>query len=593
MRYARRFLVSTRLRAGVLPLCATLLLSCHGEVGGTGGSVGTDTTPLCDAADPTNVVSPQRIALVTSTQLMNMIRLVSTTGSVGNDVVSMITDNSKFPVLSDRDVRFPPLRNETIHLILDTDKLAPFDNTAAFLGQYVRDNFATVTGCATPAQDSCATSYLNTLAKKAYRRALTTDEQTRFSNLYTKLKSDLVNGYQVTTTVEQATGFAVNAIFMSPQVLWKWELGGAASTTPAGVYLTDTELASHLSFFLTDQAPDDMLMNAAMSGSLRANIGSHVDRLLATQPSRDWMTKVVGLYFFLNQLPYAPVPAVADKPDTYAIAGPGLYADLQASSKAYLNDVMWNGKVMDLVTSHKAFVNTNLSTMLYGLPAAPAGASPTNFVSVDLDPAQRAGILTDPGFITTRARSTGVGVIPRGLGVKALFTCLETPGPPDSIAAQVKAAGDKIATQTAQEQVAYRAMTVPCNSCHPSFDPYGLVLDWYDAIGRFRTMDDLGKPIDGHTTLPATIGGATVQSAVELADVLSKSDTFTNCMATTMLKYALLDATVELPLPLAQQKGCAAAGIAHAMRTSAKQSFSDLIKATAMSPAFAIRQQIQ
>ena len=84
-----------------------------------------------------------------------------------------------------------------------------------------------------------------------------------------------------------------------------------------------------------------------------------------------------------------------------------------------------------------------------------------------------------------------------------------------------------------------------------------------------------------------------MQSAVELADVLSHSDVFTNCMATTMLKYALLDATVELPLPLAQQKGCAAAGIAHAMRTSSKQSFTDLIKATATSPAFLIRQQIQ
>ena len=109
---------------------------------------------------------------------------------------------------------------------------------------------------------------------------------------------------------------------MSPQVLWKWELGGAASTSPPGIYLTDTELASHLSFFLTDQPPDDMLMNAAMSGSLRANVASHVDRILATQTSRDWMTKVVGLYFFLNQLPYSPAPALADNPDTYAIAGP-------------------------------------------------------------------------------------------------------------------------------------------------------------------------------------------------------------------------------------------------------------------------------
>ena len=97
MRYARRFSVPTQWRAGVLPLCATLMLSCHGEVGPTGtGQVGTDTTPLCDASDPTNVVSPQRIALVTSTQLMNLIKLVSTDGQVGTDVVSMITDMGKF-----------------------------------------------------------------------------------------------------------------------------------------------------------------------------------------------------------------------------------------------------------------------------------------------------------------------------------------------------------------------------------------------------------------------------------------------------------------------------------------------------------------
>ena len=78
-------------------------------------------------------------------------------------------------------------------------------------------------------------------------------------------------------------------------------------------------------------------------------------------------------------------------------------------------------------------------------------------------------------------------------------------------------------TLTAQEQVAARQQTAPCSSCHPSFDPYGLVLDWYDVVGRYRTVDDLGKPVDGHTTLPADVGGQTVTTAVELADVLSKS----------------------------------------------------------------------
>ena len=124
-------------------------------------------------------------------------------------------------------------------------------------------------------------------------------------------------------------------------------------------------------------------------------------------------------------------------------------------------------------------------------------------------PPQRAGMLTDAGFITTRARGRPASASCRAASAsRRCSPASKRPGRPTASRRRSIAAGDKIATQTAQEQVAYRAMTVPCNSCHPSFDPYGLVLDWYDAIGRFRTMDDLGKPIDGHTTLPASIGGA-------------------------------------------------------------------------------------
>ena len=67
-----------------------------------------------------------------------------------------------------------------------------------------------------------------------------------------------MNGYQVTTTVEDATGNCVYAMFMTPQVLWRWELGGGTpSTAPAGLYLTDAELATNVAFFLTDEPPDD------------------------------------------------------------------------------------------------------------------------------------------------------------------------------------------------------------------------------------------------------------------------------------------------------------------------------------------------
>jgi len=582
MRHVRRFSVPTRWLAGVLPLCAALLGSCHGEVGDTGTGL---VTPICDATDPTQVVVPQRVLLLTSTQIINMVKLVST------EEAQAIIDGAIFEVTSDFRARFPPAKFETRKSIPNSTELASFNLLAQHIGDYVRDHFTAVTKCATPGTDACATAYLNDLAKKIYRRALTTGEQERFTALYNTLRSQIVNGCQVTNTVEQATGNAIYALFMTPQFLWRWEIGSSAavSSAPAGVYLTDGELASNLSFFLTDLPPDDMLVAAASAGTLRANIATHVDRILATQTSRDWLTKIMRLYFTLNQ-----ISGVVINADVEPLVETGaIYGDLEEEAKRFVYDVMWNGKVMDLVTSRKTFLNSNLATLVYGVPMPP-NASPTNFVEVTLPETERAGLLTNAGFITRTARATGVGVVPRGLAVKALFLCLETPPPPESLTGPgmpVDVQKGMLDMMTARQQVTARE-TPPCNACHPSFDPYGLVLDWYNVIGRFRTVDHLNMPIDGTTELPAEVGGATVHSAVELADELSKSTVFMNCMAKTMLQYGLTDATVELPVPAKMQRGCAAAGVANTVQRSRGQSFTDMVRAVATSPAFVLRQQV-
>ena len=86
-----------------------------------------------------------------------------------------------------------------------------------------------MTKCATPGTDACAIAYLDSLAIKAYRRQLTAEEKERFTGaagLYHTLRSQLVNNYQVTTSVEEATGNSVYGLFMTPQLLWRWELGG-------------------------------------------------------------------------------------------------------------------------------------------------------------------------------------------------------------------------------------------------------------------------------------------------------------------------------------------------------------------------------
>ena len=565
---------------GLIPLCAALLIACSGELPSKQPGAVVPPTPLCAASDPAQVVAPQRVILLTSTQLMNMIRLVS------DDAAKLIVDDAVFPVTSDLSARFPPPSAEQFMSIPDATTLTYFNNAAQKVGEYVRDHFAAVTACPSPATDGCATSYLDALAGKAYRRTLTADEQARFRSLYDNLRSTVVKDQPITLTVEEATGFAVQSLLLSPQLLWRWEVGAETSSSPPGIFLTDAELASNLSFFLTDGPPDDALRADASAGTLRANLGAHVDRILATPAARQWLTHVMQTYFLLNQLPRTLI----DETKFPIVAGGALYADLYQESKLFLGDVMWNGKVTDLLTSRKAFLTSNLATMVYGVPV-PAGATATHFTETILPADERAGMLTNAGFLTTRARAGGVAIVPRGLGVKGLFTCVETPPPPDSPEQPgiiIDLVGN-LDTQTAQEQVARRAAAPQCGTCHASFDPYGLVLDWYDVVGRYRTRDDLGKPVDGHTKLPPEVGGAEIDTAVELADVLSKSDVFTNCMAKSVLHDALVGAAVELPLPSHQKAGCAAAGVADSLRRSEGRSFTDLFRAAATSPAFVLR----
>ena len=157
--------------------------------------------------------------------------------------------------------------------IPNSTELSYIDGLAHHVGDYVRDSFAAVTQCPAPATDACAVAWLEKLAAKGYRRALSQGEKDRFTGptgLYYTCKSQNVNGCQVTLSVEQATGYAVYGLFMTPQLLWRWELGGGmVSSSPPGVYLSDAELATSLSFFLTDSPPDDMLVAAAAAGTLR------------------------------------------------------------------------------------------------------------------------------------------------------------------------------------------------------------------------------------------------------------------------------------------------------------------------------------
>lgn len=538
---------------------------------GTGGAAGM--ASACQGAgDPRLVLAGQRILRLTMTETVNTVRyLIDDTEATALVKNNIISGTDYIETLR----RFPPLAENDI----DSTSFAVLDRVVSHVAAYVQDNFANLTGCLPPVTDGCAKAYLANLATKAYRRRLTTDEQTRLDALFTRLRSEqTVNGYLVTYTVEEATNYSVYALLSSPQMLWRWEIGDTTSPSaaPAGIPLTEQEVATQLSFFLTDQPPDAQLIAAADAGTLRANLSAHVDRLLASQVSRDWLRTIMETYFQTNLL-----PAVSVDPNQFPLFTPALAADMSTETRRFLDDALWNGSLSGLLTSRTAFVNTTLAANVYGV-TVPAGASPTNFVQTTLPAAQRSGLLTNPGFLAAHATFSGQDVAARGLLVNMVLLCMPSPGS--------NTGGQADPAQTGQQQVAMRAAQPTCSSCHAQFDAYGLALENYDNVGRYRTTDGMGRAIDAHATLPDVQGGGTVENGVELAQQLADSPAFKNCMARTLLQYAMVDrgTNVEVPM-LPQQAGCATADVVSRFQSSGGAKFADLVRATAASPAFVLR----
>jgi hypothetical protein len=467
-----------------------------------------------------------------------------------------------------------------------TDQI--LSSTVNMLEGALNTNFATpaaltaLTGCAAPISDACALNWLTTnFAPKAYRRPLTTDETASIRTLYTTTLRTM-NG----SASDEATRFAIEGIMLSPPSLYRTEFGGQAQGGMAS--LSSYELASELSYFLTNGPPDATLTSAAASGKLAVadGVASEVDRILKLPATIENLTVAAESYYELGHLT-----------TSYTVKDPMLFpewtnalaASMFGETDKFLRTTLWQGKVTDLITSTTSYVDSTMAK-LYGV-AYPGAAGGTDFMQVQLPAGQRAGILTQASIMTLKSRSNTTSVVARGLYVLGNVLCLPPPPPPptadqDMDTAMKIAAQAADTTATERDKAAFRDTTLPCKNCHLNFDQYGLAFEGYDPLGRFRTSYSAmgAESIDTSVTLPASAGGAMVKDAIDLENVVADNGIFTRCMATNFMRYARAQAQSTL-----NSSDCSVEEVRKAFIASPDQSFGSLVRAIALSKDLAVR----
>jgi hypothetical protein len=189
------------------------------------------------------------------------------------------------------------------------------------------------------------------------------------------------------------------------------------------------------------------------------------------------------------------------------------------------------GSFKDVFTSTVGFVNQDTAA-LYGLNPADYGPELTK---VDLP--DRPGFLTRAAFLSSFASTEVTSPILRGAFVTINVLSVDPGAPdPDALLAQIP---DGTYT-TRREQMDALTEPAECKTCHQGFvNPPGYVLENFDAVGKWQTVDPLGGDIVPTATVtvsPTNIKEIT--GAAQLMEEIGNNPKSAQLYATRLVAYA-------------------------------------------------------
>jgi Protein of unknown function (DUF1592)/Protein of unknown function (DUF1588)/Protein of unknown function (DUF1585)/Protein of unknown function (DUF1587)/Protein of unknown function (DUF1595) len=370
-------------------------------------------------------------------------------------------------------------------------------------------------------EERCARQILSTLAHRAYRRPVTEGDVQALLSLYKAGSSK--GGF------EAGIGMGLRGLLVSPEFLFRIERDPANVTPDSAYRISDLELASRLSFFLWSSIPDDQLLDLAERGKLKepAVLEQQVRRMLGELRSKALVSNFAGQWLYLrNMRSVSPDPEVALDFDE------NLREGFQQETELFLESMLREDRsVLDLLNANYTFLNERLARF-YGIP----NIYGSHFRRVTLSDEERRGLLGQGSILTVTSYDNRTSPVLRGKWLLENILGTAPPPPPPNVPALKDRGEDGKLLSVRQRMEQHRANSV-CASCHKPMDPLGFALENFDAIGKWRTMNEDNTPIDATGVLP---NGTTFQGPAGLRKMLlNHPEQFVHTVTEKLLTYAL------------------------------------------------------
>ena len=384
-----------------------------------------------------------------------------------------------------------------------------------------RDRIFTCRPAAPADEESCAGEIISALARRAYRRPVTSEDLPRLLDLYRQGAEH--GGF------EAGIRMALQKILVSPEFIFRMEFD-PPNAAPGSVHrVGDLELASRLSFFLWSSIPDEELLSAAERGALAdpAVLERQVRRMLADSRSQSLVSNFAGQWLFLRN-----IARVQPDPVAFPNFDENLRTALRRETELLVESMLREDRsVVDLLNADYTFLNQRLAEH-YGVK----GIYGSEFRRVALEDPKRHVLLGQASILTVTSYPNRTAPTIRGKWV--LEQLLGTPPPPPPPNVPSLKEDTESRNLSMRERMEQHRANPACAVCHRMMDPIGFSLENFDGLGRWRdTAGGTSAPIDASGVLP---DGTAFEGPAGLREImLGKQDQFVETFTERLLTYAL------------------------------------------------------
>jgi len=398
----------------------------------------------------------------------------------------------------------------------------PFNGTPAIITQS-RDKIFECRPQNVSQEANCASQIISTLVGKAFRRPVTDADVAVMMDFYRI-------GREEGGSFDYGIEGALQRILVDPEFIYRAEIEPVGAPENSLYQISDLELASRLSFFLWSSIPDEELIEIASQGRLHDGevLRQQVQRMIADPRSIAFVENFTGQWLNVRGMA-ASEPIVDLFPDFDST----LRDAFQTEIEMFFGSVIYDDRsIIDLLTADYTFVNERLAKH-YGIPDVYGSQFRRVELEDDLD--MRRGLLGKGALLTITSDAARTSPVKRGKWYLETFMGVSPPDPPPGVETDLTPIEGAAPTTLRARLEAHRANPV-CASCHTIFEPMGIALENFNAVGEWRTVDN-GNPVDPTGFAP---DGSRLEGVKSLRELTVKhGDQFAEVVTEKLLTYAL------------------------------------------------------